>query len=147
MHAREALEAGDLVAMYPEGTITRDPAGWPMVSRHGAARLALTTGVRVIPVAQLGAEQVLGGSKLEPRKLLSKRRRDVYVVAGTPVDLQGLPITSDPTEGQLAEATARMMGAVSELYGELRGESVPELIWNPWLRTYVSRPRANRRSG
>ena len=49
--AAEALEQGELVILYPEGTRTRDPDLWPMVPRTGAARLALTTGVPVIPVA------------------------------------------------------------------------------------------------
>ena len=44
VHARAALEAGECVAIFPEGTITADPDGWPMTGRLGAARLALTTG-------------------------------------------------------------------------------------------------------
>lgn len=139
VHARAALEAGDLVAIYPEGTITRDPEGWPMLARHGAARLALATGVPVIPVGQIGADQVLGGRYLEFRKLFSPRRRDVVVEAGPPVDLSDIGITEDPTPEQLADATARMMGAVTDLYAELRGEAVPELVWDPWQTEYAAR--------
>ena len=41
-----ALEAGQAVVVYPEGTITYDPDLWPMRGRTGAARLALATAAR-----------------------------------------------------------------------------------------------------
>ncbi|MDP9181909.1 MAG: 1-acyl-sn-glycerol-3-phosphate acyltransferase, partial [Actinomycetota bacterium] len=42
LHAAvEALERGELVAIYPEGTVSRDPDKWPMVAKTGVARLAL----------------------------------------------------------------------------------------------------------
>jgi 1-acyl-sn-glycerol-3-phosphate acyltransferase len=41
-----ALADGECVVIYPEGTATRDPAGWPMVARTGLARLALAIGDR-----------------------------------------------------------------------------------------------------
>ena len=50
--AIDALRAGELVVIYPEGTTTRDPQGWPMVARNGVARLALRAAVPVVPVAQ-----------------------------------------------------------------------------------------------
>ena len=46
-----ALGAGNCIAIYPEGTLTRDPDLWPMRGKSGAARLALATGVPVVPVA------------------------------------------------------------------------------------------------
>ena len=47
--AKAGLDKGMTVVMYPEGTITADPLHWPMTGRTGAARLALETGVPVIP--------------------------------------------------------------------------------------------------
>src|SRR3712207_7588645 len=41
--AEADLAAGNLVVIYPEGSVTRDPYWWPMESRTGVARLALTT--------------------------------------------------------------------------------------------------------
>ena len=35
-----AVEKGECVGVYPEGTITRDPAMWPMTGKTGAARQA-----------------------------------------------------------------------------------------------------------
>ena len=39
--AEAALVAGECVVIYPEGTCTRDPNGWPMVAKTGVARLVL----------------------------------------------------------------------------------------------------------
>ncbi len=40
------LEAGNVVVIYPEGSVTRDGDWWPMQARTGVARLALTTAAR-----------------------------------------------------------------------------------------------------
>ena len=40
------MRAGKGVAIYPEGTLTRDPDLWPMRGKTGAARVALETGAR-----------------------------------------------------------------------------------------------------
>src|SRR5580693_2069089 len=50
--AEKKLAEGAAVVIYPESTATRDPNLWPMVSKTGAARLALSTGAPVIPVAR-----------------------------------------------------------------------------------------------
>ncbi|GAA4952343.1 hypothetical protein GCM10023238_18410 [Streptomyces heliomycini] len=57
--AIDAVERGECVAFYPEGTLTRDPDGWPMTGKTGAARVALQTKCPVIPVAQWGANELL----------------------------------------------------------------------------------------
>ena len=54
-----AVRAGKGVAIYPEGTLTRDPDLWPMRGKTGAARVALETQCPVIPVATWGAHEVL----------------------------------------------------------------------------------------
>ena len=51
---------GHLLGVYPEGTLTRDPAGWPMVVKHGLARLAIMTHSPVIPIALRGINGTLG---------------------------------------------------------------------------------------
>ncbi|MFD0630922.1 lysophospholipid acyltransferase family protein [Catenulispora yoronensis] len=68
-----AVEAGEAVAMYPEGTITRDPALWPMAAKSGAARIALATGCPVVPVAQWGPQEILAYSEKKPHLLPRKR--------------------------------------------------------------------------
>src|SRR3954453_3641720 len=42
--AVQAVHEGKCVVVYPEGTIPRDPDGWPMTGKSGAARIALETG-------------------------------------------------------------------------------------------------------
>lgn len=137
--AAAALADGECVALYPEGTITRDPSGWPMLGRRGAARLALTSSAPVVPVVQHGPDQVLGGRYLELRKLFSFRRRVIKLVVGEPIALDDLR-GPEPTEEQIAEATSRIMSEITRLYGELVGEPIPEIVWSPWEKGYVKRP-------
>ena len=54
-----AVREGKAVAIFPEGTITRDPDLWPMRGKTGAARVALETRCPLIPVAQWGPQEIL----------------------------------------------------------------------------------------
>lgn len=140
--ARKALEEGEMVAVYPEGTITKDPDGWPMSGRRGAAQLALTTGVPVVPVGQIGAEKVLGGPIIQWSKLFSLKRRPVHVLAGDPVDLDRFRTEGkDPTLETLDLATTAIMDAVGALVEILRGESAPEGRWDTRVGARVQPPR------
>ncbi|HET9690819.1 MAG TPA: 1-acyl-sn-glycerol-3-phosphate acyltransferase [Acidimicrobiales bacterium] len=64
-----ALVGGDLIAMAPQGTIPRGPAFFEpeLQGRWGAARLAIATGVPVVPVGLWGTEQVWPRSARVPR--------------------------------------------------------------------------------
>ncbi|MDO5736525.1 MAG: lysophospholipid acyltransferase family protein [Propionibacteriaceae bacterium] len=141
VYARKALEDGLMVSVYPEGTITKDPDGWPMSARRGAAQLALTTGVPVIPVGQIGAELVLGGGTIDWSKLFSLRRRPVHVLAGEPVDLDRFRTGEEPTLRELDLATTAIMDAVVALVEQLRGEKAPEGRWDTRKKARVSVPR------
>ena len=116
-----ALEDGECVAVFPEGTLTRDPDLWPMVGKTGVARLALTTRVPVIPAAQWGAHNLLGRYE----KLLKPfPRKHVTVVAGPAVyldDLYDRPLDTVT----LREATERVMAAITALLEDIRGEQAP----------------------
>ena len=116
-----AVEAGECVVVYPEGTITRDPGLWPMTGKTGAARIALASGVPVVPVAQWGANLILPPYTKKP---LLFPRKTISVKAGDPVDLDDLrdkPLTPEV----LSEATDRIMDAVTKLLEDLRGETAP----------------------
>src|SRR6476661_2595209 len=57
--ARAALDAGEAVVIYPEGTLTKDPAQWPMQAKSGLARLVLLApDMPVIPIGQWGSQQM-----------------------------------------------------------------------------------------
>ena len=55
--AREVLDAGKVLAIFPEGTRTRD--GQLHRGHSGAAHLALETGAPLIPVGIIGTDQIL----------------------------------------------------------------------------------------
>lgn len=119
--AEAAVRAGECLVMYPEGTITRDPALWPMSGRTGALRVALETGAPLVPVAQWGAQDVLAPYTRALRLLPRKR---VQVMAGPPLgidDLRGQPVT----KGLLEEGTNRLMDAITGLLEQIRGEQAP----------------------
>jgi 1-acyl-sn-glycerol-3-phosphate acyltransferase len=125
--AVKAVDEGECVGIYPEGTITRDPDLWPMVGKSGAARVALETGCDVIPVAQWGPHELLPPYSTKPRLL---PRKTMHVVAGPPVDLddlRGRPITAE----LLREATNRIMDAITAQLAKLRGETPPDARFDP----------------
>ena len=69
--AAEALEAGDIVAVMPQGTIPRGKAFFDpkLKGRWGAARLAAMTGAPVIPIGLWGTEKVWPRSSRLPNVL------------------------------------------------------------------------------
>ena len=119
--AEKSLAAGEALVVYPEGTATRDPNLWPMVARTGAARLALATGVPVIPVAHWGAEVILPYGSKRPHLM---PRHTVRIQAGPPVDLSAF--AGKPLDRiTLRDATAAIMADITGLLAGLRGEQPP----------------------
>ncbi|UOZ06742.1 MULTISPECIES: 1-acyl-sn-glycerol-3-phosphate acyltransferase [unclassified Amycolatopsis] len=116
-----SVKAGECVAIFPEATFSKDPAGWPMRGKTGVARIALETGAPVIPVANWGTHRLLPATAWFPRGL---PRKTVELVAGPPVDLSDLA-GRELTRAVLEEATARIMAAVTDLLATLRGERPP----------------------
>ena len=122
-----ALQAGECVVIFPEGTLTREPDMWPMAGKTGVARLALETKLPVVPVAQWGTHRLLAryGKLLKPIP-----RKPVTVVAGPPVDLSDL-YDRPQDAATLREATERIMDAITGLLEEIRGERAPaeRFVW------------------
>jgi 1-acyl-sn-glycerol-3-phosphate acyltransferase len=132
--AREALEAGHLVVIYPEGSVTRDPDWWPMQAHTGVARMALTTDAVVLPVAQWGPQRV---HDYHAKKLHPQLRAPADLLVGEPVDLSaqrarfraGAPVTNE----LLREVTDLIMTRVRDELAELRGEQPPAAFHpRPW---------------
>ena len=65
--ARQILESGGAVGMFPEGTRVRPgPLGRP---KRGIGRLALETGAPIVPVAIIGTEDIRSGWRIRPRRV------------------------------------------------------------------------------
>jgi 1-acyl-sn-glycerol-3-phosphate acyltransferase len=124
--AEADLAAGNVVVIYPEGSVTRDPDWWPMEARTGVARLALTTDAVVLPVAQWGPQRV---HDYHRKRLHLRLRTPADYLVGEPVDLSelraevraGRPLSTD----LLRETTDLIMSRVRDQLAELRGEPAP----------------------
>ncbi|KAA9152981.1 1-acyl-sn-glycerol-3-phosphate acyltransferase [Amycolatopsis acidicola] len=119
--AHQALAEGKVVVIYPEGTITKDPEGWPKRAYTGAARLAIGNDVPVIPVARWGTNEILD---FYHKKLRLFPRKTITHAVGEPLDLSEFR-GKEPTAPVLREVTDVMMGRITELLAEVRGETPP----------------------
>jgi len=133
--AVDAVVAGECVVVYPEATLTRDLALWPMMGKTGAARIAAMTGCPVIPVAQWGAHRVLGPYQRFPRLI---PRKLIQVWADRPVDLSrfaGQQLTVDI----LLSSTSAIMSAIVEVLERIRDERAPAELFD--LKAHDDVPR------
>ncbi len=114
--ATKALQRGECVVIYPEGTITADPDYLPMLAKTGVARLVLANpGTPVIPIGQWGAHRTLGrGGRFRPfpRKLHQAS-------LGEPLELSRYH-EQQPSAEILRELTDEIMAAVTEQVLTLR---------------------------
>ena len=117
-NAFAALDAGEVVVVFPEGTITTDPDLNPMEAKTGIARLALGSGLPVIPGAVWGTQNVWP-------KGYSKRwwppQQDILVRVGEPFQLSGDPESRDAWRAGGRE----VMAAIEVLVASLR-PAVPD---------------------
>ena len=118
--AVHALDQGEAIVIYPEGTTTRDPQRWPMEAKTGIARLVLQAPhIPVVPVGQWGAQK---GQRLTPTRLI--RRRRCLASVGEPLDLSRYA-GAEPTSAVLREITDLIMTAVRDEVARLRGQTPP----------------------
>ncbi|WP_300680052.1 lysophospholipid acyltransferase family protein [Nocardioides sp.] len=126
--AIDAVNDGKLIVVYVEGSITKDPDGWPMVGKSGAARIALATGAPVIPVGQWGAQFLFNGYE---KKFRPFPRKLVQMKVGTPIDLSDLEHSDRPAVEDVNLATDRIMSAIVGLVADIRGEEPPAELYDP----------------
>jgi 1-acyl-sn-glycerol-3-phosphate acyltransferase len=124
--AAEALAAGEVVALFPEGRVTRDPNQWPERAKTGAVRLALRTGAPIVPVAMEGAYRVVGRRKMV-RKLVRNviLRPKVETAIGDPIDVRAL-LVGEETQEEVRRLTDLVMSKLIDLVESLRGEQAPD---------------------
>ncbi|MDP8927916.1 MAG: 1-acyl-sn-glycerol-3-phosphate acyltransferase [Actinomycetota bacterium] len=99
--SRRRLERGQVVGMFPEGTIS--PSFVPREGKAGAARIAMTAGAPLIPAAVWGTQRIL--TKWRPRNFQRGVAIDVHF---------GAPIPWEPGEDSEV-VTERLMDAIRKL--------------------------------
>ena len=105
--ARRALQAGEAVALLPQGTIPRGTAFFDpkLRGKTGAARLAADTGAPVVPIGLWGTEQVWPRSSRLPDVTALRHPPLVQVVVGEPFTVEGADPHRD-TEAIMAAVAA-----------------------------------------
>jgi 1-acyl-sn-glycerol-3-phosphate acyltransferase len=112
-HALAALDAGEIIVVFPEGTVTADPDLNPMAAKSGAARLALQSGAPLIPCALWGTANVWPKGYA---KHWWPPRQDLLARVGEPLDVTGDP--SDPAAWRTL--SRRLMEEIAVLVASLR---------------------------
>lgn len=104
---RIALTEGKLLGIYPEGT--RSPDGRLYRGKVGVARLALETGLPIIPVAMIGTD------RMQPigQRIPSLRR--VGMIVGEPIPGRTADITD---QAAMRELTDQVMASIQRLSGQ-----------------------------
>ncbi|HYJ61960.1 MAG TPA: lysophospholipid acyltransferase family protein [Actinomycetota bacterium] len=122
--AAVALRSGEVVVIYPEGTVTRREDGMPMEGKTGVVRLSLATGLPVIPMVSWGSTPVWqksGRGSLRPR-------RPVWVTAAPAIDVPGSGADAEDVDA-IKRVTAEVMDRLTDLVVDLRAR-YPER-WTP----------------
>lgn len=115
--AIDALEAGEIIVIFPEGTITDDPDLNPMEGKTGISRLAIESGVPVVPAALWGTANIWP-------KGYAKRwrpRQDICARVGRPMSFEGRSGTPE----EWHRVASEIMDEISVLVASIR-PAVPD---------------------
>lgn len=118
--AVNSLKHGELVALFPEGTIPKD--GKLMEFKTGAVRMALEARVPIVPVAMVGTNRVIPSNFTKIKRTLFRRSLDptpIRVQVGEPIVLAG----EATDRAQVTVATAQVRATVER---QLRSLGYPE---------------------
>jgi len=121
VEARHYLDAGELVGIFPEGTISRSFLLQPL--KTGAVRIAADAGVPLIPIVLWGTQRFL--TKGKPRDF--GRHKTVGIEVGEPMH----PTPADDAEAVTADLQARMEGMLDRLIRSHPAAEQPPGSW--WL--------------
>ena len=109
------LESGGILGIYPEGT--RSPDGRGYRSKVGVARLALESGVPVVPVGQIGTDLVQPLGTNRPHLQYNGQKITVHTVFGKPLDFSKQSPEAHIYSMQ-REIADRIGAAIRELSGQ-----------------------------
>jgi 1-acyl-sn-glycerol-3-phosphate acyltransferase len=119
--AKRYLDAGELVGIFPEGTISQSFELQPL--KTGAVRIAADAGVPLIPIVLWGTQRFL--TKGKPRDF--RRHKTVGMEVGAPMH----PTESDDPAVLTAELQARMESMLDRLIKAHPAAEQPPGSW--WL--------------
>lgn len=108
-----ALRRGEVIVVYPEGTVTKRPDWLPMEGKTGLVRLSLASGVPITPMASWGSAAVWQKSG----KGSLRFGRPIWTSVGEAIDL---PASREGEQPPLRELTAQVMDAITLLVVSLR---------------------------
>lgn len=113
--AERSLAEGEVVVIYPEGTVTTREDHRPMRGKTGTVRLSLATGVPITPMVSWGSHDVWQKSG----KGSLRCGRPIMLRAGPPIDLSGRREEAGDVEA-LRAMTAELMTVLTSMADELR---------------------------
>ena len=114
--AGRAVERGEVVVIYPEGTTATTHEDFsPGRGKTGAVRLSVATGVPILPVATWGGQFVWRRSGRQSLTF----GRPIWVVAGEPFD-PSERLDGEPDAQRLRTLTDDLMGELDKLVADLR---------------------------
>jgi 1-acyl-sn-glycerol-3-phosphate acyltransferase len=102
--AAQRIRAGQSVVIFPEGTRTRDGRLGPF--KKGGFRLAIESGVDIVPIA------IKGTRELMPRGSALIRAGDVHIEIGAPIPTAGL--TADDRNKLIDDVHRRIAAMLGE---------------------------------
>jgi len=115
LNAKEALDRGEVVIIYPEGTVTKREDHLPMEGKTGTVRLSLMSGVPITPMVSWGSQGVWQKSG----KGSLKFGRPVWTITGEPLDLGSRAGEIDDRDA-VKEMTAQLMERLTDMVNDLR---------------------------
>ena len=128
-----ALERGECIAVFPEGTISQDLE--PMAGKSGTARLAHRAGVPIVPVGLWGTHRIL-----------TKGRKPHWQWGVAQTAVVGSPIAPLPDE-HFKQTTDRLMAAIVACVARARElYPAPPADEDPWWWRDPETAAAHRRS-
>ncbi len=131
--ARELLEAGELVGIFPEATISRAMEIKDL--KTGAVRIAATAGVPLIPVVLWGTQRMM--TKDHDKDF--SRGTAISIRVGAP-----LPVTGEDPVGETALLRSRAAGPAGAVDRGVPPAGAGRLVAARVVRRQCAHPRAGR---